>query len=897
MAYITDEYFYNNPIPTNQGIAPVPASNQGITPFTPGTSEPSTNDLTRLFNFRPGSDVLSDEDLLRELRSTASPALTNKYGLYNSPSEIMGEPTDEPLVPQTNNTPQTNQPSSFQQFLNDPSLLAGISDMGTNLNRLGRAIGYNPTGENIRNQGQARRGKTLSIIGHTGGALLQGAKNILGGMASQRLYQETMDAYYRQQREAMQNKVEFIGRKGGVIREFANGGVLAELEAGEYIRTPDGQVEQVQGRTHEQGGELYNLEAMTEVTSDNLKIGKAGITQLEKMYPNLKLKLNPTDTYADVIRKAEARIGIPKKDEEILAAQEQLDTLNREDTATYGMNSVFLQKKLETLQQEKQFLEDTRLEFIDVIFGLQESGKRGKTPKTDQFFENGGSVSENQMKIFARKTGYPMSYVQEYFKRKSIPKFDNGGGVAREFELMLNPHRVGADAPGSYTHQSLTPTEVGSPTSGDVTESTFTDRVNTILNLFPKANDYFNIERDKAGTVTKLTFKEADSARHFQKYINRVYDNYEKYAGKHIKDEAQRKEFREAVASFRFDETEKDPVRAFDNIFGNFTSSRSNIALPLVTTSELEALKGKNINNFSQLFGDGVDLKSLSLSDETIKRIEGLKEEFGDDFAPMLMGIPTPTTPSPTAPATTSETPQEKIDPNKGLDNPPNLQTNKAPFRTPYIPNQYRYDYDTVDAHLMVTPRFGRLNPVAVDPTRQIKEVYNAADAGFGKMEGMADAQRLAVTSNIIANSQAAVNQAIADAEAKNTINQYTTDQFNIGQGDKEEAARIGAMMSYEQRQLTADAITRANNFELENYNRRTTIQNYNRVINMRNTHNLFEDYGVDQFGGVYRATQNDKLTLAENIAARQALLSQMEAAQAGITAPTRQHNKTTRTS
>ena len=48
----------------------------------------------------------------------------------------------------------------------------------------------------------------------------------------------------------------------------------AELEGGEYLETPDGNVVELVGKSHKQGGEKMNLPEGTTVLSDNIKIGK-----------------------------------------------------------------------------------------------------------------------------------------------------------------------------------------------------------------------------------------------------------------------------------------------------------------------------------------------------------------------------------------------------------------------------------------------------------------------------------------------------------------------------------------------------------------------------------------------------------------------------------------------
>lgn len=885
----------SNGYSTQEGRQVRPVQPPTVPQFVPGSNALSLGESMQLRGETPPGDLVAPSALMATAQSTDISSVIPAYGSTEAQALT---------TPQAQQGQQGGgQPSSFMQFLSqDPSLLAGTADLGTNLYGLGRAIGFDPNGENVRDSSRARRGRTFSLIGHTGSALLQGARSILSGVAQQQMYQQQQDEYYRQQRLAQQGQTTYL-KKGGVIREFADGGTLAEVEDGEFLRTPGGTVEEVQGRTHEQGGELYLLDALTEVTSDNLKIGQEGINRLQEQYPELKLNIKANDTYADVIRKAERRLQIPQKDEELESTQSRLENLDTQDPTTYEVSRLYLENKIGQLTQERQALENARLQFVDTIFSIQEQNKSGNSSnrsnspssQIDEFFKNGGRVSDNQMKVFSRKTGYPISYVKEYFTRRqsAIHKMEDGGTPAekerrRMFDVLVNQFRMGEDAAGAYGHQSLTNFGAGAPTSGQVSADTFNARVNEIFRIFPQADRYFNTQKDDQGNITELRFKTDNSVRDFQQYINRVYRNHIRYADQYITDPAENQEFKSYINSFMFDEQNPTSVRAFDNTFGDFTSSRSNIALPLVTDSELQELNSLGINNFSQIFNPNTDINSLPLSPETRTRLNGLRTEFGEDFEAGLLGMPTaapatPATPAAQTPATqttpavgatpvaSGQTPTTPASTNQDAQRTQQQQDlqiaggQRDPFRTPYLPNQYRYDFDTVAPHMLLTPRFGRLNPVAVDPTNQVRAIYDAMDTGFNQLEGSADAQRLSVTSNIIAGTQAAVNQAIVDAETRNAANQQTVDQFNIGQGNQEEIARINQQLGFEQRQLTAMELTNANNNRLAEHNRNVTLQNFNTVNRLRTIHNVFPDYGVDQFGGIYRASAPDRLARVRN--------------------------------
>lgn len=107
---------------------------------------------------------------------------------------------------------------------------------------------------------------------------------------------------------------------------MANGGNIqqpnAELEDGEVFRTPDGNMEKVNGRTHAQGGEQYNLPEGTQI------LGKMQSPEFQKQYKQLGDKLkNAQDKYEKVLKNRPTTI----------AKQTAMMMLNKAHTAFDGL--------------------------------------------------------------------------------------------------------------------------------------------------------------------------------------------------------------------------------------------------------------------------------------------------------------------------------------------------------------------------------------------------------------------------------------------------------------------------------------------------------------------------------------------------------------------------------
>ena len=170
----------------------------------------------------------------------------------------------------------------------------------------------------------------------------------------------------------------------------------AELEKGEYVRTPEGQSMEIIGKKHFEGGELLNLPVETKVISDYVKIGATNAKNMEKFYD---IKVSAKSSFATVVDKYRKSIGLTNmlEDEEDLikkiAAQEQVT-----NQATKDLNYKVLSKRLTTIQEQKAPLEDKLTEFIDYVFDIQEEHKveKGITSDNDKK-QDGGEISPDQI--------------------------------------------------------------------------------------------------------------------------------------------------------------------------------------------------------------------------------------------------------------------------------------------------------------------------------------------------------------------------------------------------------------------------------------------------------------------------------------------------------------------
>lgn len=168
----------------------------------------------------------------------------------------------------------------------------------------------------------------------------------------------------------------------------------SEVEDGEYIRHPDGQVQQVVGRTHKEGGERLELEPKTKIISDKLKLGAKNAKQLSKEFG---FDVKPNDTFAVAVEKYTKKIGLTSLNEEQEQYFEKLKKDGKtEDSQTSELNNQFLSEKINELDKKKEILEALRSSYTDYVYNLQQESKTPKVQPTenDNFMRLGGQISD-----------------------------------------------------------------------------------------------------------------------------------------------------------------------------------------------------------------------------------------------------------------------------------------------------------------------------------------------------------------------------------------------------------------------------------------------------------------------------------------------------------------------
>jgi hypothetical protein len=231
--------------------------------------------------------------------------------------------------------------------------------------------------------------------------------------------------------------------------------IVAELEHTEFIKKPDGDITQVLGKSHEQGGVQLTEEQLPEnskILSDHLKPP----TEVVKMFKDLGV--SSKDTYAGVLEKWSKKSGLKKiveEQEELIKKLEVqtkllVDRPNSKDAIQ--LNTNLLQSKIAELEKEKAPLDKQREDVFEHLFAAQEGSKEEKE-KEQTVMQNGGNFNGDIIVKYAKKHGISPERAHELvnqYKNGGVTKYKNGDDVRYDdfYKQAVNLGYTGKNNPG-----------------------------------------------------------------------------------------------------------------------------------------------------------------------------------------------------------------------------------------------------------------------------------------------------------------------------------------------------------------------------------------------------------------------------------------------------------------
>lgn len=386
-------------------------------------------------------DYQRQVDLYKNQYSQPDPLQRQLYSTQEQIRQQLG--IEDPLQSQTdyNNAVQSAQDSSttpeqqeqtgswWDMFNN----IDRTHDLSSSLTRAGYGFGWNADNydwASEQQRGMARTGNTLATIGAVGNTILKAGKDFFGGYAAANREQQAVNEYHEDMSNRMRDRNKYYAtyQEGGQIQDekVLTGGYTtgipenapitptAEVERNEFLLQNDGSVQQVLGNTHEQGGELMDLEAGTRVISDHLKIGGEFSKRLNK---DFDLSTRAKETYAKSIEKYRKKIGLQKVLDEYQEVIGKIkDQEETEHTQTREINLSFLAQRVQELEAQKAPLEEELSKFTEFVFQEQESKKEETQPTSS--YQDGGEVQQI-LQTYSQVTGIPFEQLLQEFNSLS----------------------------------------------------------------------------------------------------------------------------------------------------------------------------------------------------------------------------------------------------------------------------------------------------------------------------------------------------------------------------------------------------------------------------------------------------------------------------------------------
>lgn len=334
---------------------------------------------------------------------------------------------------------EKKQPTFMEYLTQVPNLGMGISTEDK-FKIFGNTLSYKA--DFLNNDGlekKAKRANTITGVAAGTAGFLDIFKNIYQGMGVQKRQNQWNENYWKDQRDLQKQEYKPTMKDGGEIPLFRYGGTFldipyekmaineyvgglpaamedlanAEIEDEEYIIDPDNVVKKAMGLTHEKGGIKTILQPGTKVVSDNLKVGAKLAKEINSQL-DLGVRLN--HTYAEVIDKYNAKIGLAEKNAELEKLYKQLKKNDEiENESTKRVNETFLMKEIKEEEQERQRLLEARAVFANKVYNKQQEGKLEK-------FENGGMFKGGNFEALCKK--YKLTKEQGL---EMLKQYEDGG--------------------------------------------------------------------------------------------------------------------------------------------------------------------------------------------------------------------------------------------------------------------------------------------------------------------------------------------------------------------------------------------------------------------------------------------------------------------------------------
>lgn len=639
------------------------------------------------------------------------------------------------------------------------------------------------------------------------------------------------------------NKIDLIDTKEPKIEELLTGDVVkgldpnspiksnAEIEKGEWMQYPEGDVVQVVGRTHETGGVKMNIPDGTKVISHNLKLTKDQAKVLARDY---KIDVSTKDTYATAIERYSKKIGLAKlnsqQEDAFAALKKELNKDNKEGTAR--VNNQYLSSKINDLENSKKSLEKERSTFFNKVFDMQESTKTGEKDSEDTF-KNGG-ISQKNFENLCKRYNITPDQGQQMLRDggyKSNNMYDDGGYKITPEEQKIIDEKWAGKKDKYIAYKKV--------------EKAILENKELRQELFKNYGSVIEDDKSYTGsTKGKGLWKGALENRSEQEVIDALLAQEERNArleafGLDPKETSQGTAKGARTNQETLDFIAKNP--GLKDL--NFSKGYLGQAAYLAYDQTVKTDKFKKNYNVSQ------SGKNDERGNTTISGIEN--DSTDTTLGQRVNYIAEPDKPA--DPAKTEDKTEDKTDPaaKEGAMNDKVVTPNDnnsgmymGPTYRPLAPSPLQSNYKTnID--------YREIDPIKVGIENNLAAVSDERQAVADQLKDLPDSQRASTLASLLASSQKANNQAITAANITNAQNQTTADQYNNEVFNQNSVSKETSALEYEDRVFQGMANQEEALNKYYEANQINFLNEYQNAQDMKTLETMSPDYVFNPGGGV----------------------------------------------
>lgn len=764
----------------------------------------------------------------------------------------------------------------------------GADDIGSRFTQMGRGIGR------MRSEGYgdlstgAKTANTITTIASGISGIMGLARNVVSGIASEKGTRTNIRlAQEREARQRRQSQMQYKDGGGvylGPNNRFDSGSLTGEylyplpksmedqanveVEKGEYVEQPGEAPMEAMGQKHADGGTPVSLEQGTKAITDDTTIEPDFAKYIRDTYG---IKATPKDTYATLMDRYKAKIGLKSAYDDQKKALEKLKKNDKiDDENTRRLNASVLSKAINDSNETVNGLEGRFTDFANVIYKEQEDRKMKKDE--DTYFAKGGEI-DNIISRSMKEYGLTEDDVAEAKKellRKVAgirQKMEKGGSSLFDYLLTFRP------VENKYNNKDNTFGYQRQGQDGSYGGINADERLDYYKTFNPVAYEaYMNATGNtKARALQDAIYGQTSGWMGLATAENPIIANAEA-----LRDYTTLVSFGGEDSQGNYPEDKKAVYRdrMRDNKFGQYSSSRPMIGLDVVTGDQHKALNDAGITHFSQLFSDkNKDIVNKILGEDMLKMqaLRSMKGMEGLDFildphkvAPGPMNIGDVEDPdvkldmpelidASTLPKTNTNTNTGKSDNNRGGRN---IVGGGLDF-----PEVFRMTPGSVTTEGLERHYAPTVDPVLRSADQYMVEANRAFQSQLDQMGNVPDSQRGALSSNLQAIMSSNIGRYINEVEQGNVAQRTWADNVNSQSWANTYDKNIAQRQAYQQRILQGLAINDENWARYFDSVNDEIQQKWNTATTMNTLRSIFGDVKIGPNGQLIADPQGDILS------------------------------------